>query len=113
VGCSCGVDFVTAHDVQMDEMWVAAVGLVGTAHNSVASLDSSAVTVCAVIGCHPEAVFVNDRATERATIGCHLSEQCWWSQSITAVVMFAVGIASFSATHCNTACSPTVSWGDS
>ena len=49
MGCSCGVGFFTAHDVQVDQMWVAAVVLVGTAHDSVAILDCSAVTVCAAI----------------------------------------------------------------
>ena len=44
MGCSCGVGIFTAHDVQVDEMWVAAMVLVGTANDSMAILEGSAVT---------------------------------------------------------------------
>ena len=56
----------TAHHIQVDEMWVAAVMLVGTADDSMANLEGSAVTVRAAVGCHLDAVSLSSAHGQQA-----------------------------------------------
>jgi len=106
VGCSCSVVYFTAHDVQVDETWVATdvgffiagdaqgderwvaiVVLVGTAHDALASFDCSAVTVRAAIGGQPDGSSLKTADGHRTcnhrvqSYEC-VSEQYSWSQSM-------------------------------